>query len=101
MPRKQSTLNSRPIPLIGFLCLMAGGGMLYSARGVAELFEESGTSVRVGGGLIGFGLMLWGVWLISMRFGLRTGRRVGRLNRNRVMLPREGMMYLLVQLLRC
>lgn len=98
MPRKQRTLTSRPMPLIGFLSLMAGGGMLYSSRGIAELFGEAGNYVRVGGGVIGLGLMLWGVRLISARFGMRTGQRVSRLNRNRVMLPSEGMMYLLIMI---
>jgi uncharacterized protein (DUF58 family) len=98
MPRQQNSLTTRPIPLIGFLCLMAGGGMLYSSRGIARLFDESGTYLRVTGGLIGLSLMLWGLRLISARFSMRTGQHVGRLNRNRVMLPREGMMYLLVMI---
>jgi uncharacterized protein (DUF58 family) len=83
---------------MGFLCLMAGGGMVCSLRGIADVFGESGTTVRVVGGLIGFGLMLCGVWLVSVRFSRRTGQRVNRLSRNRVMLPREGMMYLLIMI---
>ncbi len=78
---------------------MAGAGFLYSSQGIASLFEEeSGTYFRVAGGLFGLSLMLWGVRLISARFSMRTGQHVGRLNRNRVMLPREGMMYLLVMI---
>jgi len=77
---------------------MAGAGLLYSSQGIASLFDESRTYLRVAGGLIGLSLMLWGVRLISARFSMRTGQHVGRLNRNRVMLPREGMMYLLVMI---
>lgn len=40
--------------------------------------------------------MLWGARLVSMRVRTRSNQRVGRLSRNRVMLPREGLMYLLV-----
>lgn len=98
MPGQQNSLTSRPIPLIGFLCLMAGGGMLYSSRGVAQLAGSSGLYVRVFTTLIGCGLMLWGVWLITMRVRSKSNQRVGRLNRNRVMLPREGLMYLIVMI---
>ena len=98
MAGPRNTLTSRPIPLIGFLCLMAGGGMLYSSRGVAMLAGPSGGYVRVFTTLIGCGLMLWGVWLITMRVRSRANQRVGRLNRNRVMLPREGLMYLIVMI---
>lgn len=86
------------MPLLGFLSLMAGGGMLYTAQRVARFAQEWATVTRVVGNFIGIVLLLWGVRLVAVRFAPRAGRRIGRLNRNRVMLPREGMMYLLIMI---
>jgi len=72
--------------------------MFYTAHQLAYYSREWGTVARVGGGLIGLTLMLWGVKLIATRFGPRASGRLGRLNRNRVMLPREGLMYLLIMI---
>lgn len=85
------------MPLLGFLSLMAGAGMLYSALQLAERSAEWGTYIRVVGGLIGLILLSWGTRLVAGRFS-RAGSKVGRLNRKRVMLPREGMMYLLIMI---
>ncbi|MFP6765957.1 MAG: DUF58 domain-containing protein [Planctomycetaceae bacterium] len=86
---------SRPVPLIGFLCLMAGGGVLYSAPNISGQFGDHKPHAAATFGVIGIFLLLWGVRLIAVRFAPAAGSRVNRLNRNRVMLPREGMMYLL------
>lgn len=86
------------MPLIGFLAIMAGGGMLYSARKFSELLAIYGTYGRIVCGGIGVVVLLWGLWMVATRFASRGGRRAGALNRNRVMLPREGMMYLLIMI---
>lgn len=86
------------MPLLGFLCLMAGSGMLYSTRKFGRRFPEWNTFIQAAGGIIGLVLLLWGIRLIVLRFSPRVGKPVSRLNRNRVMLPREGMMYLLIMI---
>ena len=85
------------MPLLGFLSLMAGAGMFYTSGQLAERAGEWSVHVEVTGKLTGLILLLWSVRLIAGRFG-RAGTKVGRLNRNRVMLPREGMMYLLIMI---
>lgn len=97
MSHNQPLLPSRPMPLLGFLSLMAGAGMFYTSLQLAERAGEWGSYVRVIGGLIGLILLLWGTRLVAGRFA-RAGSKVGRLNRKRVMLPREGMMYLLIMI---
>lgn len=85
------------MPLLGFLSLMAGAGMLYTSLELARRTVEWGSYIRVVGGLIGLVLLLWGLRLVTGRFA-RAGSKVGGLNRHRVMLPREGMMYLLIMI---
>lgn len=97
MSNNQTSLPSRPVPLLGFLSLMAGAGMFYTSSQLAERAGEWGSFVRVVGGLIGLTLLLWGTRLVVGRFA-RAGSKVSRLNRKRVMLPREGMMYLLIMI---
>jgi len=87
----------RPIPLLGILSLFAGAGMFYTTDQLAGRAGEWSLYVWVIGRLIGIILSLWGIRLIAGRFA-RAGSKVGRLNRNRVMLPREGMMYLLIMI---
>lgn len=91
-----SSMPSRPMPLIGFLCLMAGAGMLYSSRRFAVLIEDLSPYAKNGAGLIGLILILVGIRLAARGFRNRSSSRIGRLNRNRVMLPREGLMYLII-----
>jgi uncharacterized protein (DUF58 family) len=98
MAQEPQTLSSRPVPLMGFLCIMAGCGMMYSARKFGSTAGEWSSFVQGGGGIIGLILVLWGIRLVALRFAPRVGKSVGRLNRNRVMLPREGMMYLLIMI---
>ncbi|MHC4877073.1 MAG: DUF58 domain-containing protein [Planctomycetota bacterium] len=90
------------MPLIGILGFTAGAGMLYTAKFTAEQLARflpvSGALARVISGGMGVLLMLWGVRLIASRFGPKVGKKVSRLNRQRVMLPREGMMYLLIMI---
>lgn len=90
------------MPLVGILAFTAGAGMLYTARFTGEQLSQQthldGGLARVISGGIGVLLMLWGVRLVATRFGPKVGRRVSRLNRQRVMLPREGMMYLLIMI---
>ena len=90
------------MPLVGILAFTAGAGMLYTARFTGE---QLAWQLRINGGLarvisggIGLVLMLWGIHLVATRFGPKVGRRVSRLNRQRVMLPREGMFYLLIMI---
>jgi uncharacterized protein (DUF58 family) len=85
------------MPLLGFLSLMAGAGMLYTSLELARRTVEWGSYIWFSGGLIGLVLLMWGLRLITGRFA-RAGSKVGGLNRNRVMLPREGMMYLLIMI---
>ena len=85
------------MPLLGILSLFAGAGMFYSTDQLAGRAGEWSLYVWVIGRLIGIILVLWGIRLIAGRFA-RAGSKVGRLNRNRVMLPREGMMYLLIMI---
>lgn len=90
------------MPLLGILAFTAGAGMLYTARFTGQQLSQqlqldSGLARVICGG-IGIVLMLWGIRLVATRFGPRVGRRVSRLNRQRVMLPREGMMYLLIMI---
>ena len=85
------------MPLLGILSLFAGAGMFYTTDQLAERAAEWSLHVLVIGRLIGIILLLWGVRLVAGRFA-RAGSKVGRLNRNRVMLPREGMMYLLIMI---
>ena len=102
MADQRSTLPSRPMPLLGILSFTAGAGMLYTARFTGQQlelrFQLDGGLGRVISGGIGVLLMLWGIRLVATRFGPKVGRRVSRLNRQRVMLPREGMMYLLIMI---
>lgn len=98
MSRDRSTAASRPLPLFGFLCLIAGGGVLYTAQELAGLLEQWEPWPRAIGSLAGVILLLWGVWLIVTGLAPRSSAKVSRLNRNRVMLPREGMMYLLIMI---
>jgi len=100
MPDHRSNIQKRPLPLMGFLSLMAGGGMFYTAQRLTQDSTESTPWLRQGCTLIGLGLMLWGVILITSRMGSPpASAHVGRLNRNRVMLPREGMFYLLIMII--
>jgi len=85
------------MPLLGILSLFAGAGMFYTTDQLAERAAEWSLHVWIIGRLIGVILILWGIRLIAGRFA-RAGSKVGRLNRNRVMLPREGMMYLLIMI---
>lgn len=98
MTQERSQLTSRPVPLLGFLCVMAGCGMLYTAQKFERVFGEWNSYIRPVGGVVGFFLVLWGLWLTFRQFAPRVGTRVSRLNRNRVMLPREGMFYLLIMI---
>ena len=86
------------MPLLGFLSIMAGGGMLYSAQKFSGLFNDGGVYARAIGGVIGIILILSGLRFVTTRFGRRPKERVTALNSNRVMLPREGMMYLLIMI---
>ena len=86
------------MPLLGFLSIMAGGGMLYSAQKFSVLFDDGGVYLRAIGGVIGIVLILSGLRLVATRFGRRPSAHVTALNSNRVMLPREGMMYLLIMI---
>ena len=102
MADQRSTLPSRPVPLLGILAFTAGGGMLYTAQFTGQQLSgrfgfDAGLGRVISGG-IGVLLMLWGIRLVATRFGPKVGRRVSRLNRQRVMLPREGMMYLLIMI---
>ena len=85
------------MPLLGFLSVMAGAGMFYTSSQLERRAAELGPYVGGIGRLIGIILLLWGCRLIAGRF-MRAGAKVSRLNRNRVMLPREGMMYLLIMI---
>jgi len=85
------------MPLLGILSLFAGAGMFYTTAQLAERAAEWSLYVWVIGRLIGIILILWGIRLVAGRFA-RAGSKVSRLNRNRVMLPREGMMYLLIMI---
>ena len=91
-------LALQPVPLIGFLCLMAGGGVLYSAPKISGYFGDHKPHAAAAFGVTGIFLLLWGVRIIAVRFAPSAGSSVNRLNRNRVMLPREGMMYLLIMI---
>ena len=96
MSKKQAS-HSRPVPLLGILSLFAGVGLFYSAAQLSIRAGEWGVHVKVLGRVIGTILILWSIRLIAARFA-RAGAKVGRLNRDRVMLPREGMMYLLIMI---
>lgn len=85
------------MPLLGILSLFAGAGMFYTTEQLARRAGEWTLYVSVIGRLIGIVLILWGIRLIASRFA-KAGSKVGRLNRDRVMLPREGMMYLLIMI---
>lgn len=85
------------MPLLGILSLFAGAGMFYTTEQLARRAGEWTLYVSVIGRLIGIILILWGIRLVASRFA-RAGSKVGRLNRDRVMLPREGMMYLLIMI---
>lgn len=85
------------MPLLGFLSLVAGAGMFYTSGLLAERAAEWSVHVEVIGKMIAVVLLLSGLRLVAGRF-TRAGTRVGRLNRYRVMLPREGMMYLLIMI---
>lgn len=85
------------MPLLGILSLFAGAGMFYTTDQLARRAGEWTLHVSVIGRLIGIILILWGIRLVAGRFA-RAGSKVGRLNRDRVMLPREGMMYLLIMI---
>ena len=85
------------MPLLGILSLFAGAGMFYTTDQLASRAGEWSLYVWVIGRLIGIILILWGIRLIAGRFA-RAGSKVSRLNRDRVMLPREGMMYLLIMI---
>jgi uncharacterized protein (DUF58 family) len=85
------------MPLLGILSLFAGAGMFYTSDQLAQRAGEFSLYVLLIGRLIGIILILWGIRLVAGRFA-RAGSKVGRLNRNRVMLPREGMMYLLIMI---
>ena len=98
MSRSRKARPSRPVPLIGFLCLMAGGGVLYSAPKISSQFGDQKPYAAATFGVTGIFLLLWGLRLVALRFTPAAGSKVSRLNRNRVMLPREGMMYLLIMI---
>ena len=98
MSRSRKARPSRPVPLIGFLCLMAGGGVLYSAPKISSQFGDQKPYAAAAFGVTGIFLLLWGLRLVALRFTPAAGSKVSRLNRNRVMLPREGMMYLLIMI---
>ncbi|NQV23388.1 MAG: DUF58 domain-containing protein [Rhodopirellula sp.] len=97
MSDKKSPTSSRPVPLLGFLSLFAGAGMFHTSEQLAGRAGEWNLHVQIIGNLIGVVLIFWGIRLVAGRFA-RAGSKVGRLNRNRVMLPREGMMYLLIMI---
>ena len=98
MARSKTKAASRPVPLIGFLCLMAGGGVLYSAPKISGQFGDHKAHAAATFGVTGIFLLLWGLRLVALKFSPKAGSKVSRLNRNRVMLPREGMMYLLIMI---
>lgn len=77
---------------------MAGGGVLYSAPKISAQFGEQKAYAAAAFGVTGIFLLLWGLRLVALRFTPSAGSKVSRLNRNRVMLPREGMMYLLIMI---
>ncbi len=86
------------MPLLGFLCLMAGLGTFFSAGNVAMFAGPYKETVQFVGTAMGSVLILWGLRLIFLRLGHRPGRSVGRLNRNRVFLPRAGAVYLVIMI---
>lgn len=77
---------------------MAGGGVLYSAPKISSQFGDQKPYAAAAFGVTGIFLLLWGLRLVALRFTPAAGSKVSRLNRNRVMLPREGMMYLLIMI---
>ena len=72
--------------------------MLYTAQKLSAYFGPWKNNAQVAGGIIGLVLVLWGLRLIALRLAPRSGKRVGRFNRNRVMLPREGAVYLVIMI---
>lgn len=98
MSSPQPIESSRTIPLQAFLCLIAGAGFFFSAPRIAWMYRESADEIRSAGTFIGGGLMLWGTKLILERWLQKSGRAAGLLNRNKVTLPREGMVYLTIMI---
>lgn len=98
MSSLQPIETSRTIPLQAFLCLIAGGGIFFSAPRIAWLFPGNREDIENVGGFLGGLLVLWAAKMIIERLLLRPGQSVGRLNRNKVMLPREGMAYLAIMI---
>jgi uncharacterized protein (DUF58 family) len=94
----QAVQAARPMPLLGFLCLMAGLGVFFSAGNVSHFAGDYRETVNFVGTAIGSVLILWGLRLIFLKLGNRPGRSVGRLNRNRVLLPLAGAVYLVIMI---
>lgn len=90
--------SSRTVPLQAILCLMAGTGIFFSSPRIAWLFRNYDEEIETTGTFLGGGLMLWGVKLALERWLQKPGQSVGRLNRNKVMLPKEGMVYLVIMI---
>lgn len=98
MSLPQPIENSRTIPLQAFLCLIAGAGMFFSAPRIAWVYRAFDEEIEKTGTFLGGGLMLWGAKLTLERWLQKPGQSVGRLNRNKVMLPKEGMVYLVIMI---
>lgn len=94
----QPVESSRSIPLQAFLCLMAGSGIYFSAPRIAWVIRAYSDEIESTGNVLGGGLVLWGVKLTLERWLQKPGQTVGRLNRNKVMLPKEGMAYLVIMI---
>ena len=71
---------------------------MYSAPKISSQFGDQKPYAAAAFGVTGIFLLLWGLRLVALRFTPAAGSKVSRLNRNRVMLPREGMMYLLIMI---
>ncbi len=71
---------------------------MYSAPKISSQFGDQKPYAVAAFGVTGIFLLLWGLRLVALRFTPAAGSQVSRLNRNRVMLPREGMMYLLIMI---
>ncbi len=98
MSSPQSIQSSRSIPLLGFLCLFAGCGIFFAAPNLAYHSANYGGEIRTVGAVAGSFLILNGMWIIASRLLMKPGQSVGRLSRNTVTLPREGLVYLVIMI---
>ena len=98
MSSPQPLHSSRSVPLLGFLCLFAGVGIFFATPNLAHHSFAYEDQIRTGGGVISSILFLNGLWLVASRFLIKGGRSVGRLSRNTVTLPREGLVYLVIMI---